>query len=418
MIPLVLTQYVEEAALLWVRRQYASGQPHIDLQDLVQIDERIVAQLDGLRLAGDEGWALCAENLAWGEPGEVFTATVMALESDRPERRDLAWQYAFRSRELEINLAETLGWLPQRQVAKVLAELANGSASQQAVAWRAACQHGISDESSLVDALRSEDNNIAEAAVHCVARLGLLKHLSEVRAAHRRRDTSSLVWAWTLALLDEDAPEVADLMQADATTAGMDLRDLFTVLLSRLDAETAEAWIEQLAAAPGGQRPAIIASGIQGRISRLPWLVDQLQDPRLARLAGEAIHLLTGVDFSDSDFEGAAPDDFEAGPTEDPDDEDVSMDPDENLPWPNASAFEEWWLKYRDHFDPGLRYLVGCAADTNRYQEVLRGGTQRLRAIAALELAIRQPGQPVFDVRAPGARQMQLLGGSPTNTGA
>jgi hypothetical protein len=42
-------------------------------------------------------------------------------------------------------------------------------------------------------------------------------------------------------------------------------------------------------------------------------------------------------------------------------------------------------------------------------QDTLRNGYQRQRAAAALELAIRNPGQPLFEVRAPAHRQLQLL---------
>jgi hypothetical protein len=41
---------------------------------------------------------------------------------------------------------------------------------------------------------------------------------------------------------------------------------------------------------------------------------------------------------------------------------------------------------------------------------VLRDGRQRQRAAAALELAIRQPSQPLFNIAAPGFRQQQILG--------
>ena len=41
---------------------------------------------------------------------------------------------------------------------------------------------------------------------------------------------------------------------------------------------------------------------------------------------------------------------------------------------------------------------------------VLRDGRQRQRAAAALEFAIRQPGQPLFNVKARGDRQIELLG--------
>ena len=43
--------------------------------------------------------------------------------------------------------------------------------------------------------------------------------------------------------------------------------------------------------------------------------------------------------------------------------------------------------------------------------EVLKTGRQRQRAAAALELAILQPGKPLFNVRAPGFRQQQWLSG-------
>ena len=38
-------------------------------------------------------------------------------------------------------------------------------------------------------------------------------------------------------------------------------------------------------------------------------------------------------------------------------------------------------------------------------RDVLKNGYQRQRAAAALELAIREPGKPLYEVRAPGFRQ-------------
>jgi hypothetical protein len=42
-------------------------------------------------------------------------------------------------------------------------------------------------------------------------------------------------------------------------------------------------------------------------------------------------------------------------------------------------------------------------------QSVLRKGFQRQRIAAALELALLQPEQPLFETRAPGFRQQRLL---------
>ena len=41
-----------------------------------------------------------------------------------------------------------------------------------------------------------------------------------------------------------------------------------------------------------------------------------------------------GVDLAYQDLEGDWPEGFHAGPTENREDEDIAMDPDEDLPWP------------------------------------------------------------------------------------
>ena len=104
------------------------------------------------------------------------------------------------------------------------------------------------------------------------------------------------------------------------------------------------------------------------------------------------------------------PEDFQAGPTEDPNDENVEMDPDDNLPWPEPTLVQKWWDKNRGQFKNGTRYLLGKPMTVEWLKTVLRDGRQRQRAAAALELAIRQPGQPLFNVATPGYRQQQILG--------
>src|SRR6266568_4893926 len=86
------------------------------------------------------------------------------------------------------------------------------------------------------------------------------------------------------------------------------------------------------------------------------------------------------------------------------------MDPDDNLPWPEPALVQKWWDKNRGQFQNGTRYLLGKPMTIEWLKTVLRDGRQRQRAAAALELAIRQPGTPLFNVKAPGFRQIQLLG--------
>ena len=63
--------------------------------------------------------------------------------------------------------------------------------------------------------------------------------------------------------------------------------------------------------------------------------------------------MITGVDVADDHLEGEWPEGFEAGPTENPEDEDVVMDRDEDLPWPEPKLIHEWWHKNKTNFKSG-----------------------------------------------------------------
>jgi uncharacterized protein (TIGR02270 family) len=141
-------------------------------------------------------------------------------------------------------------------------------------------------------------------------------------------------------------------------------------------------------------------------------LIEQMTVPEVARVAGEAFSMITGVDLAYEDLDTNPPEGFQAGPTEDPEDENVAMDPDENLPWPHPSALKKDWDARKSRFSTGNRYLLGEPIQPESLRNALRNGYQRQRAAAALELAILQPGQPLFEVRAPAFRQQRWLDGT------
>ena len=84
----IIDQHAEEAAFLWLQRDAAVYEPHYSLKDLAYIDDRVEAHLDGLCIAGSASWEICKEALALKEPGEVFTAAVIAFEGEDGRRVD------------------------------------------------------------------------------------------------------------------------------------------------------------------------------------------------------------------------------------------------------------------------------------------------------------------------------------------
>lgn len=71
-IPAVIEQHAEKAAFLWLLRDASVHEPHYSLSDLAHPDNRVDANLDGLRIAGDDGWDILKETLAWGRTLESF----------------------------------------------------------------------------------------------------------------------------------------------------------------------------------------------------------------------------------------------------------------------------------------------------------------------------------------------------------
>jgi len=182
------------------------------------------------------------------------------------------------------------------------------------------------------------------------------------------------------------------------------------MVMRHMDISSALGWQKELSQNLGTIRLAQIGAGVIGDPVLIPWLIEQMSIPEHARIAGEAFTMITGVDIAYEDLERDWPEGFKAGPTEEPEDEAVEMDPDEDLPWPEPELIKTWWDKNKSQFKNGNRYLLGKPISAEHLQHVLRAGFQRQRAAAALELAILQSGKPLFEVRAPGFRQQKLLG--------
>jgi len=122
----ICEEHARQAAFLWLLRDSAARDAAYDLGELCELDERVEAHLDGLRLAGDAGWEACVALLAEPEGGEVFGAAVVAVER---------WDIRGVARVLDAfsdapNLARgfvaALGWTPFDRVRGLLPGLLAG----------------------------------------------------------------------------------------------------------------------------------------------------------------------------------------------------------------------------------------------------------------------------------------------------
>ncbi|MGZ8911381.1 MAG: hypothetical protein ACXW09_15530, partial [Methylococcaceae bacterium] len=181
------------------------------------------------------------------------------------------------------------------------------------------------------------------------------------------------------------------------------------VVLRVLDPNQIKELLTVLATHGNRIREAVMGAGMAGDPAYIPWLIKQMEVPKLAKVAGESFSFITGVDIAYNDLEGELPKDFAAGPTEDPEDENVAMDPDEDLPVPDPALMERWWQQHQLRFQIHVRHLLGYPVNQVHCQEVLRAGKQRQRQAAALELSLLRPATPLFETRAIGKKQLKWL---------
>ena len=406
----VMTQHAEEAAFLWLLRSSAARWPHFRLRDLDELDERVEAHIDGLRIAGEDGWQLCKKELSWKEPGEVFAAAVAALDSGDQEEIESVLSVAAKSPDLSRGFISALGWLAYEQAEPHIKRLhASQPPSERRIGIAAAAIHRKDPGRPLNAAIADPDPLLRARALRAIGELGRIDLIPLMQRDLNAEDVNCRFWsAWSTTLLAGYGNAI-QVLQAIAESPGPYRERALQMALRRMNLATAHSWQRQLARHPQTMRSAAIAAGIIGDPSEVPWLIEQMSIPPLARVAGEAFTMITGVDLAYDDLDTDEPEGFESGPTEDPNDDNVEMDPDERLPWPDAALISGWWAKHSAEFQTGVRYLIGKPIGAEWLQHVLRQGRQRQRAAAALELAIMRPGELLFEVRAPGFRQQELL---------
>jgi uncharacterized protein (TIGR02270 family) len=411
-IPNVVDQLAEESAFLWQLRDAALSAPHYLLADLARLDQRVEAQLDGLGVLGEPGWDVVRQDLAAGRAGEVFAAAVLAFESNVEEKIQQVIEVGTASPEAARGLISALGWLPYEQASKhIRILLAAEEPARKGVGIAASAIHRRNPGPALLAAFGAGDPALRARAFRAAGELGFVDSHITLRTNLKYKDPTVRFWAaWSNALLIGHKDAVAYLQNV-AEAGGPFAECAAGMAIRRLAPNDAKIWLKRLVKDLGQRRIAVIAAGAFADPEAIPFLIDQMKVPKLSRVAGESFSLITGVHIAYDKLEGEKPAGFEAGPTENPEDEDVSMDADLNLAWPDPALIQKWWNARQGSFAKGTRYLLGQPITPESLRDALKKGYQRQRAAAAIELAILKPGRPLFEVRAPGWRQQQILQG-------
>ncbi len=294
-VPMVLAQHTEEAAFKWLLRRDAVQAPHYSLADLAHLDDVIDAHLDGLRLAGDPGWEICCEELAWQEPGELFTAAVLAYESGDAERISVVSEAALGSDEAAPGLASALGWLPHAQAQPHISALLLASEpALRRLGIAAAAGHRQSADPALETGLREADTIVTPRALRAAGELGRQDLLAVCRDLLATDDDETRFRAaWATTLLGDN--QTTEILTAVAAEGGPRAANAGLTAARAMSAGQALQWHKELAAESRHHRLAVLVAGATGDPQLIPWLIETMADNEHARIAGEAFTFITGL---------------------------------------------------------------------------------------------------------------------------
>lgn len=408
-LPVILDLHVEEAGFLALLRDYALRAPHYDLDELGKLDERIEAHIDGLRIAGPRGLETLLAQLGPNAIGEMFASVVLAFEAANAKVLSRLSEHLRSALETERGYLMALGWLDWERVAPWIERmLASPEPLFRRLGLAACGMHRHDPGPALLAGLSDADPSVLARAARTAGELRRRDLLPAIRAHRQHEDAATRFWAnWATAQMgDEHALE--PLRQFAEQPGEFQYRAL-CVLLAWQEREPSIAWIRQWVQDPRDRRIGIQALGLLGDPVCVPWLIQQMSDLPYARVAGEAFSLITGADLALLDLELQALPDFDAGPNDDPEDPNVAMDPDENLPWPDPQAITAWWQAHGGDFQAGVGYVLGQMQSEGSFRHALAQGQQRQRIAAACGLARYRPNEVLFPTSAPASRQKRLL---------
>src|SRR6202007_1848090 len=108
--------------------------------------------------------------------------------------------------------------------------------------------------------------------------------------------------AWSVTLLSPNLDSLG-VLRTIAESLGPFSGKALQTAIRRMDLAAAKAWQTWFSKRKEGMRMAIAAAGAIGDPEHVPWLIEQMKVPALARIGGEAFAMITGIDLAYDDLE-------------------------------------------------------------------------------------------------------------------
>jgi uncharacterized protein (TIGR02270 family) len=409
-IPIVLQQHAEDVAVLRNMRSVLVRAPHLKLDQLRRLDDRLAAHLDGLAVAREFGWIVCEAALERPGAGEVFAAGVRAIEDKNTTGMSKLFALAEAIPDSQRGFISAFGWVSAQSLHGTIKNLLESASAFRQLVGIAACAMNQTDPGVVLNrTIIDADASLRAYSLRAAGECGRCDLLAACVTALADDDAACRFWGASSTALLGGADTAGDILTSIALQRGPFRARALRLALKLFDTPHTNTLLNALANDLTDIRHLIRGVGIAGDPQYVPWLLKQMEDMKLARLAGESFSFITGLDLAYLDLEREPPGNFESGPNDDPNDPNVEMDEDESLPWPDPIRVAAWWDGNKYRFQEGKRYFMGEPPSRPHSVHVLKGGFQRQRIAAAEYLCLLNPGTRLFATSAPAWRQKHWL---------
>jgi len=395
----IYEQHVTDVSFLWILRSIAVEQPHYSRQEIYELEQRIDAHLNALMVTVEDSWEICLETLELEGPGEIFTSAVIAFRSHDTVKIQKVIETGLKTQETFKGLVSALGWLPDALVTPWIEKfLSSKDLNHKYLAIGACSVRRMNPGEHLNRILAREDckehNKLYARALRLVGELRRQDLSSVLEEAVNADNNEVKFWAnWSSILLGNRA--AATNLKPYIFQSGSKQHEAINIVFRVLTVEQARNLISKLSDDTKQIRAVIKAVGILGDPHAVNWLISIMNDPSLARVCGQALSFITGIDLEQQQLVGEPPLDLAQQPNEETDDEDVSLDEDENLLWPDVNKISQVWIHQGKNFTVGQRYFMGQEITPYLLKDKMLNAYQRQRHAAAMELALLDSDMPL-----------------------
>ena len=296
-------------------------------------------------------------------------------------------------------LISALGWLPDKLVHPWVKKFFNSKDLDHKYLALASCSVRRENPAEHLNRMleREDCRQHEKLYLRALRLIGELKRhdlMPVLREAANSDDENIQFWSnWSAILLGDHS--TIEKLEPVIFENGPYQQNAIDIAFRVLPVEQARKWIIGLVENKEQIRAAIKATGVLGDPQAVDWLINNMRDVRIAKICAEAFVFITGIDLNHYQLALEIAPNADQHPNDDADDDDVSLDEDENLPWPDLDKISQLWRSQGLSFVSGRRYFMGRPVNAENLNDRLINASQRQRHAAALELALSDATLPL-----------------------